>query len=381
MTAQGRVLLFSAAMLCSLLFSLPANAESQLEKSNAELAKIKANIEAQAKALDLKIEKKSTLEDKFQRAELKVSELVIALKQTQNQLDDVADKTKKLKAEQKKLKSKQAQQQKILGEMVRTAYLNGKHDYTKLLLNQNDPAQLERLITYYRRLNDARVSQIEDIKYTLSRLLEISDSLALRQQELYELKQQQDKEQQQLVKNQKARKSALALLNKNIKSDSQKLEQLKADQQRLALAIENAERNASRNSEDLAGLYNLKKQLKWPTAGRLLTSFGQRRQGSMRWKGVSISGKLGAPVNSIADGIVLYADWLKGFGWVTVIDHGKGYMSLYGHNQALLKQAGDFVEKSEPVALVGQSGGKTDPGLYFEIRYKGKTVDPARWCR
>nr|WP_252731622.1 peptidoglycan DD-metalloendopeptidase family protein [Psychrosphaera sp. F3M07] len=94
-----------------------------------------------------------------------------------------------------------------------------------------------------------------------------------------------------------------------------------------------------------------------------------------------IDSALGNRVNSIAEGIILYADWLKGFGWVTVIDHGKGYMSLYGHNQALLKRAGDYVEPNEPIALVGQSGGQAEAGLYFEIRYKGKTVNPARWCR
>lgn len=355
--------------------------DSALEKSNQQLADIKAQIKKQTQALDKKIAEKSTLEDTFKRSELKVSELVIALQQTQNQLNSVKDKVIKLTAEQNKLLAKQQQQQQILGEMVRTAYLNGKHDYTKLLLNQNDPAQLERLITYYRKLNDARVEQLEEIEYTLSRLQEIARDLTQQQQQLNELNEQQNQERSQLVSRQNDRKKALAQLNRKIASDSTKLEQLQADEQRLAIAIENAQRNAVPRPEDLAGLYNLKKQLKWPVKGRIAKRFGQRRQGSMRWKGVIIDANLGKSVNAIADGIVLYTDWLKGFGWVTVIDHGKGYMSLYGHNQALLKQAGDFVEKSEPIALLGQSGGKATPGLYFEIRYKGKTVDPARWCR
>lgn len=364
-----------------LCLNAPLMAADRLEESNQKLAKIKAQIEAQAKALDAKIAEKSSLDDEFKRAELKVSRLVIALKQTQNKLSEIDQKTRKLKAEQNKLLVKQEQQQSVLAEMVKTAYLNGKHDYTKLLLNQNDPAQLERLIIYYRRLNDARADQIEDIRYTLSRLDEIEKELAQQQQALFELKQQQDSETKQLKKEQNIRSRTLAKLQNRIKSDSDKLKQLQLDQQRLAEAIENAQRNAAPRPEDLAGLYNLKKKLKWPTRGRIVKAFGQRRQGSLRWKGALINGKLGNPVNAVASGFVLYADWLKGFGWVTIVDHGKGYMSLYGHNQALLKQVGDYVEAQEPIALVGQSGGRDEAELYFEIRYKGKTVDPARWCR
>jgi len=381
MMTQGLVRILLGAAIGLFCFNAAPVQATQLEKSNKQLAAIKEQIRQQALALEEKMDEKSSLENTFKRAELKVSELVIALKQTENKLGGLNKKVKKLTQEQNKLKEQQKQQQKILSEMVRIAYLNGKHDYTKLLLNQNDPAQLERLITYYRKLNGARIEQLDEIEYTLSRLNEIAVDLAEKKQQLFELKEQQKQERSQLVSRQNDRKNALAKLNKRIATDANKLEQLQADQQRLALAIEKAQQNAVPRPEDLAGLFKLKKKLSWPTKGRISKRFGQRRQGSMRWKGVMIDGNLGKPVNAIADGIILYTDWLKGFGWVTVIDHGKGYMSLYGHNQALLKQAGDFVEKGEPVALLGQSGGKSSPGLYFEIRYKGKTVDPARWCK
>ncbi|MDA8622128.1 peptidoglycan DD-metalloendopeptidase family protein [Psychrosphaera sp.] len=381
MMTQGLVRILLGVAIGLICFNATSVHATQLEKSNKQLAAIKEQIRQQALALEEKMDEKSSLEDTFKRAELKVSELVIALKQTQNQLDGLNEKVKKLTQEQNKLKEQQKQQQEILSEMVRIAYLNGKHDYTKLLLNQNDPAQLERLITYYRKLNGARIEQLDEIEYTLSRLNEIAVDLAEKKQQLFEVKEQQKQERSQLVSRQNDRKNALAKLNKRIATDANKLEQLQSDQQRLALAIEKAQQNAVPRPEDLAGLFKLKKKLSWPAKGRISKRFGQRRQGSMRWKGVMIDGNLGKPVNAIADGIILYTDWLKGFGWVTVIDHGKGYMSLYGHNQALLKQTGDFVEKGEPVALLGQSGGKTSPGLYFEIRYKGKTVDPARWCK
>ncbi|MFT6529709.1 MAG: septal ring factor EnvC (AmiA/AmiB activator) [Psychrosphaera sp.] len=380
---KSAVISFSAALcFCASVLASPSNdSNNNITKNNEKLKQVQLSIKQQREALDKQISKKSNLEDSFKSAELKVAEIAIQLTQTNNQLDDVNDKISKLKQEQHKLNKEKKIQQTLLASMVKIAYLNGKHDYTKLLLNQNEPAQLERLITYYKSINDARVKQLEDIQRVLTRLSEIDQELAQQQIDLLTLQKHQKDERQQLALSQKERKSALRQLNKNIKSDQDKLKQLQANQQRLTNAIAAAQSKMAVDPAKLAGLYTLKKKLVWPTKGRLKSKFGQRRNGALRWKGVMIDSALGNRVNSIAEGIILYADWLKGFGWVTVIDHGKGYMSLYGHNQALLKRAGDYVEPNEPIALVGQSGGQAEAGLYFEIRYKGKTVNPARWCR
>jgi septal ring factor EnvC (AmiA/AmiB activator) len=380
---KSAVISFSAALcFCASVLASPSNdSNNNITKNNEKLKQVQLSIKQQREALDKQISKKSNLEDSFKSAELKVAEIAIQLTQTNNQLDDVNDKISKLKQEQHKLNKEKKIQQTLLASMVKIAYLNGKHDYTKLLLNQNEPAQLERLITYYKSINDARVKQLEDIQRVLTRLSEIDQELAQQQIDLLALQKHQKDERQQLALSQKERKSALRQLNKNIKSDQDKLKQLQANQQRLTNAIAAAQSKMAVDPGKLAGLYTLKKKLVWPTKGRLKSKFGQRRNGALRWKGVMIDSALGNRVNSIAEGIILYADWLKGFGWVTVIDHGKGYMSLYGHNQALLKRAGDYVEPNEPIALVGQSGGQAEAGLYFEIRYKGKTVNPARWCR
>jgi len=132
---------------------------------------------------------------------------------------------------------------------------------------------------------------------------------------------------------------------------------------------------------ELNGLSKFKNKLQWPVQGRITHAFGQRKQGYLRWKGVLMSAPVGKPVYTIHNGTVLFADWLKGYGLVVVIDHGKGYMSLYGHNQTLLKNVGDRVEIGEPIALVGQSGGQNNAGVYFEIRHKGKPVNPKHWCK
>ena len=164
-----------------------------------------------------------------------------------------------------------------------------------------------------------------------------------------------------------------------INSEAAKIEQLQINEQTLLKAIEEAERAAQQRPTQLAGLSKLKGKLIRPADGRLRKLFGKRRQGQVRWKGILIDSSSGSQVRTVHDGKVLYADWLRGFGLVAVVDHGKGYMSLYGHNQALLKQAGDAVQAGETIALVGQSGGQQSPNLYFEIRHKGKPVNPSAW--
>ena len=124
-----------------------------------------------------------------------------------------------------------------------------------------------------------------------------------------------------------------------------------------------------------------KGKLPWPTSGPFLATFGEpRKQGGLTWNGVLISAKHGTPVRAISHGRVAFADWLQGFGFITIIDHGEGYMSLYGHNETLVKQAGDWVDAGEVIATSGDSGGQPMPGVYFEIRSRGKPVNPSRWC-
>lgn len=359
------------------MFTAFANALDNDEK----LKEVQKQIEEKRQELQRRIEQKSDVEAEFQATELKVAQMSLALRQVNNELDSVKQKIRQLEKKQIELEQERKQHQGVLAETIKTAYLNGEHDYTKLLLNQNSPATLERLITYYRKLNDSRVKQIERVLQIANELSQVEDDLIAQQSTLVLKQQQQATDKKELEKAQRERKLALKTLNNRITSDKDRLNRLTEDEKRLRDAIELAQRNQSQKPSELIGLYNLKKQLSWPTEGKISKKFGQHRSNNLRWKGVTIIGELGDRVNSIADGIVLYSDWLKGFGWVAVVDHGKGYMSLYGHNQAILKQVGDYVEQGEPIALVGQSGGRSEPGLYFEIRYKGKTVNPARWCR
>lgn len=369
--------LFMSGLLCLITAPLVfANTDN-----NDKLKQVEQKIKQQQQQIKQQLAQKNDLELTLKSLEFDIAQLAVKQTQTNNDIRRSNNKINQLNGEQDQLNADKKKHQSLLAQMIKTAYVNGKHDYSKLLLNQESPAQLERLIIYYQNLQDSRIEQLQEIKQVLERLAEVEVELKQKHAELNESKQQQKQQNRQLVLRQRDRKGTLNKINRTIRNNQQKLKSLEADRERLTTAIANAKAQATRNPASLAGLYNLKKQLKWPSSGRISHKYGQRRSGALRWKGVMIEAELGERVNAVADGIVLYSNWLKGFGWLTVIDHGKGYMSLYGHNQALLKQAGEYVETNEPIALAGQSGGQSQPGLYFEIRYQGKTVNPARWCR
>ena len=205
-------------------------------------------------------------------------------------------------------------------------------------------------------------------------------SVAAERIKSYHLKQNQQKQRVKLSENKKKRSKTIASLGKKLLSDKQQLAKLKADEANLTAALQKLT-ELIRAKVDLTGLSKLKRKLTWPVKGRLLRSFGSKKQGYLKWKGVLLGAPIGRQVQTIHNGTVLFSDWLKGYGLLTVIDHGNGYMSLYAHNQTLLKSVGDQVETGEPIALVGQSGGQDRAGLYFEIRHQGKAVNPKLWCR
>ena len=197
---------------------------------------------------------------------------------------------------------------------------------------------------------------------------------------LEKVKQQQLNQQKTFIASKTKRSKTVAQLNAQLKTSQQKLNKYIAEEENLIIEIDRLTKLAKRSLK-LKGLSKLKGKLKWPSKGRISRSYGSRKEGYLTWKGVLLSLPSGRTVKSIHHGKVLFADWLKGYGLVTIVDHGQGYMSLYGHNQALMKSVGDMVEAGEPIALSGQSGGQAQSGVYFEIRYQGKPVNPKTWCR
>lgn len=370
------------------LFILPigSGAHAQLNTATAQkekLAELQAELRARQQVLENNKASAQELENVLKKSELEIAKVAKALSTTRQALQNVEQEQSQLEEEQEVLKAAIRNQQSLLSSQLKSAFMAGHYDYAKMLFYQDDARTFERIITYYQYVAKARQEEIESFRSNVARLEEVNAELDEKAQSLLALREEQEGQRAVLITRQDDRKTTLKKINKTIASENQKIASLQADEQALKEAIEAAqiaaERAARETEVSMNGLVKLKGKMSAPVKGRIRNLFGTRRQGQVSWKGIVIDGAEGDPVNSIAPGRVLYADWLRGFGLVAIVDHGEGYMSVYGHNQALLKQAGDDVRQGERIALVGRSGGQEYPNLYFEIRHKGKALNPRAW--
>jgi len=350
------------------------------------------SIQSQIKQTQVQLSKNLASSERLQQ-ELKLAELEIAQTATRlNKTDSglVKTQTEKTKLEKRRgeLRTSIANQQGLLANQLKSAYMAGNYDFAKMFFNQDDAGRFERVLTYYQYLNKARQSQIQEFTGLITALEIVEKELIEKEQALSKLLVTQQQQSEQLRQQQQSRHKKLQQLDQQIQSDTARVNALQQEERSLLSAIESAEIAARERAErqeqadvevNLDGLQALKGKLSRPTTGSMRSLFGKRRQGQVVWKGVIFNSKEGIPVKAVHDGKVLYADWLKGFGLVVVVDHGKGFMSVYGRNQALLKEPGHAVLAGETIGLVGSSGGQSSAGLYFELRHKGKALNPETW--
>ncbi len=350
------------------------------QQTKQELDQVKRQIKNQQQQIQLTEKQRQEINAQLRIDELAIADSAAKLNQAQQQRKHTQQRLTELNLQQKKLQKEKAKQEEVLADQLRSAYSTGQHDYLKMLLNQQQPSEVQRTLTYYKYLNEARVNSIEAFEKILTELAEVEAQQREQAQKLVAIEETLIQEQKALEQNKQARKATLAKLNSKLLSDQQKLTLLEQEEQSLVATLARIQAQIKKDLQ-FKGLSKLKNKLKWPVKGKILNKYNSKKQGYLRWKGVLLDAKLGTNVNAIHNGTVLFSDWLKGYGLVTVLDHGDGYMSLYGHNQTLLKKVGDRVEIGEPIALAGQSGGQSKVGVYFEIRHKGKPVNPQTWCR
>jgi len=268
-----------------------------------------------------------------------------------------------------------------LAEQVRSSYKMGSQSRVKLVLNQDDPARLGRMLAYYDFLNRAQVKKIAGLKDALTTLEEMQKSI---DQELSRLESVQNEQAivlEELNRQRGAREILLAQLSSRIDSDEARLQELEQNRKDLEVLLERLSDVLADIPADLGsrtGLATQKGSLPMPLKGPVMHAFGQRRAGGLRWQGWLIESPSGAEAGAIAYGRVAFADWLRGYGLMLIIDHGQGFLSLYGHNESLLRDVGAWVEPGEIISIVGSNPG-SGQGLYFELRKNGKAVDPAVW--
>lgn len=365
--------------------NLPAAERSSTRQAKeAELLKLRERIGALRDELNKVRTHYDRLRDELRKTEQAISSLVESLREVDSRM---GEQTRRLAALQKRrgeLEDSIAQQRRYLEQQIRAAYAMGRQEYLKILLNQQDPATLGRTLTYYDYLNRARSERINSLMATVRELEGVRKEIERERTRLAELRDEQQLQKQALEAKQAARADVLVRLKQELASKDQRLKGLLADEKELEsllLALAQALEDIPAEPGNHRPFGQLRGKLPWPARGPILEGFGTPRLGNLRWQGVMIGAKEGQQVRAVSHGRVAYADWLRGYGYLLILDHSDGYMSLYGHNQSLLKGVGDWVEAGEAIATVGASGGSERSALYFEIRRDGKPSDPTKWCR
>ncbi|MGQ8365954.1 murein hydrolase activator EnvC family protein [Glaciecola sp. 1036] len=371
--------------ICIFVLSLGFLPFSYAQDQRDDLENIKALIEQTKAQLAENLKDSERLQQELKLAELEIAETATLLNKTDRALVQTNKDITALEVEKSVTEKKIGQQQEYLANQLKSAFMAGDYDYAKMLFNQEKASSLERVLTYYQYLNKARKAQIESFRGLIKTFEEVTQQLDKKRNDLNNLKVEQKQQSDQLRNQQQARFAKLRELNQQIETDQARVARLEEQEKSLINAIEQAElaaaraRERSTSSVVLSGLNGMQGSLVKPTNGRVEALFGKRRQGQVRWKGIVVRASAGTPVSAVADGKVLYADWLRGFGLVVIVDHGEGYMSVYGRNQAVLKNVGDVVSQGDTISLVGTSGGQDEASLYFEIRHKGKALNPTQW--
>ncbi len=276
-------------------------------------------------------------------------------------------------------------EQQRLGALLRSAFQMERHGDIRLLLNQQSPALFSRMMAYHDYFNRQRVIQIDQVNQKLAALGKAQHELQLQTSALERLKYKQEQELVRLERFKEQKQQVLAGILDAIKDDSGLLSQLRKDETSLKEILKSLTdllNDIPLGVDKKQKFSGLRGKLQWPSSGQLTTRFGSARGNSGKtWSGVVIGSERGKDVKAVARGRVAFSDWLRGYGLLVIIDHGDDYMSLYGHNESVFKDTGEWVEAGDVLASVGDSGGQTHSGLYFEIRKAGKPLNPVKWCK
>jgi len=374
--------LLTAVVLASASLGLQASdPQSEREQAQAQLEALQHSISERQQQIQRRQQRLSRSERELRELEQQVQQASRQLQQTERRLGSIREQISELETEQDELAKQLQTQAELLADQIETAYRTGDQSFLKMLLNQESPARVERLIAYFRYLNDARLEQLDKLHALEDQLAEVRRELDSQQDELAATQSRQERDRNQLASKQREQEQLVARLAREQESDEAQLQAMRQQEEELNELLEALASVLQDQDIQLDGLAGLRGQLSWPVQGSFRHRYGAQRSGNIRWRGVVMNIAEESEVSAIADGRVIFSDWLKGFGLVIVLDHGEGYMSLYGYNQALLREPGEAVRRGDTLALSGRSGGQREPGLYFEIRHRGDPVNPGPYMR
>ena len=405
-----------AALLLSFGVFAKNTINMQKAQSKEDLTEIQQKIESLTKELDESQSARKDAADALKESEQAISQANKKLHDLDVQHQEHQSKLNTLDSQKNGTQAEIAAQQQRLGALVYEQYLHGKQGYAQTLLQQQDPNAVSRNLHYLSYVSKARADLIENLRGNLTKITQLNLQTNATLTQISELKKEQEEERKTLQAQKQEKNQVLSQLSSQIKSQRNEINKLKRDGERLSQLIEHLAkviptikktkppRNVKNNQQSMETaptnstvvanndtlpsamddnnhFANLRGKLNLPVRGAVMNRFGSARaESGVSWRGLFIKAAEGNEVKSIASGRVVFADWLRGFGNVLIVDHGSGYMSIYGNNQAVLKQVGERVVAGDTVASVGNSGGNEASGVYFELRHDSKPFDPLSWC-
>lgn len=380
--------LVSLALLVVAFAGPPAHAADRRADSARELQAIQGRIRSLEKDISRAAAAKPTAGKALQEAELAEGDARTALREIKKKIAAGRAREEQLRGEMRRAESELADHRAALEWQLRLAYTSGREEWFRLALAQQDPVALSRRVVYYGYITRHRSTLLQQVEDEIRALEETASQLKAELDELADLGRRQEARVSEVSAARRVRAAALATIDRDLGTRKEKLTRLRKESRALQDLMARLARESRAAAPPAPAVEPQPEratgpQLKdLPLRGRTVARFGQpRSDGLLRWEGLMLAAPAGSDVKAVRGGRVVYSDWLPGMGLLLVIDHGKGYMSLYGHNQDLLKKTGQTVKQGEAIAKVGDTGGQGSPGLYFELRRNGKPVNPQSWVR
>ena len=381
----ARALIFLPILLLLLPSGLTAGraGAAAADQTQAELRALKERIERVSREVGRDAVERDRLARKLRTAELAAAAARSELDTLRAQETEHTEQRAALAAERAQVSAALARERDSLAAQLVVAYEIGRHEPLQLLLNQRDPAAVTRMFTWYGYFGRARAAQITGIATQVQRIDALDDALAEQERALAQLRGAKQQRFAELESGRAQRQAALASLQVEARSRSANLARLRAQQSGLERLLRELARVVppAPPPDSSSGFGRLRGRLDWPVAGRVVASYGDTRASGVDWDGMVVATQRAAPVRAVAAGRLIYADWLPGLGLLAIVDHGAGYLSLYGYNDQLRRAAGETVAAGDVIAAAGDTGGRPEPQLYFEIRRGGKPIDPRPWFR
>jgi len=373
-----------AAILSAIITSTPSSADEKTEKQQQLNALLK-KIEKMKQAIDVKEDSKSRYIKQLKTIERSIGKVNRDIGKINTQIKARKTELSELRATRLEHQRTLSRENEYLAEQVYAAFTLGRQERVKLLFSQQDPQALQRNLVYYQYFSNARVELINTVQVSIDKIVETENRIRQAQLELEKDQSELAVQKKQLDLDLDKRKTIIASLDQQLQQQGGSLSRLQDEAAQLQNLIESIQEIFEEApEEDIPQLpfADLRGKLAWPVEGRVRRLFGKAKPlSNLRWQGVIIEAKSGTPVMAVSHGRVAFADWLRGMGNLIIIDHGNSYLSLYGHNESLFKTAGEWVDAGEVIGSIGSSGGQNKPGLYFEIRKKGKPQNPTKWCK